>query len=294
MRTRAIRAGSAPLLPGGRFAGPMPWVIAIMIGLTVLASAATLTLVTALRALGADLEGQATIQLVEADPATRDADVARIVAALRGQPGMGRVAPVDPATLGAQLAPWLGTAGSDIPIPALIDVEMRGEPAATLARIGRIASAINPAARVEAHATYLGSLRSVLRVLVWLAVGAAVLMIGATAAVVVLAARGAQAAHGATIDVMHLMGATDGQVARLFQRRIALDAALGGLIGYAAAIGAVLLLGTRIDALDSGLVSTLAFPRWGWAALALLPLGGVVLAWIAARMTLLRALARML
>ena len=53
-------------------------------------------------------------------------------------------------------------------------------------------------------------------------------MAAATAAVVVLAARAGLEAHRATIEVMHMLGSTDVQVARLFQRRIARDAAIGG------------------------------------------------------------------
>ena len=57
-------------------------------------------------------------------------------------------------------------------------------------------------------------------------------MVGATAATVVLAARAALDTHRGTIEMLHLMGATDVQVARLFQRRIALDALFGGLVGF--------------------------------------------------------------
>ena len=51
------------------------------------------------------------------------------------------------------------------------------------------------------------------------------------------AARGARAldTHRDTIEVIHMLGATDIQIARLFQRRIALDALLGGLVGTAGA-----------------------------------------------------------
>ena len=67
----------------------------------------------------------------------------------------------------------------------------------------------------------------------------------ATAAAVVLAARGALDTHRATIEVMHGIGATDLQVARLFQRKIALDALFGGLAGGVAAALVLLLLARR-------------------------------------------------
>ena len=59
------------LLPEGRLAGPMPWVIAIMMFLTALAAAGGLAMGSAASQLGADLGRQVTVQIVLADPATR-------------------------------------------------------------------------------------------------------------------------------------------------------------------------------------------------------------------------------
>jgi cell division transport system permease protein len=119
-------------------------------------------------------------------------------------------------------------------------------------------------------------------------------MIAATAATVVLAARAALDTHRGTIEVLHLMGATDVQVARLFQRRIALDALFGGLVGFTAAALALLLIGRRIGALGSDLLGSANLPATSWLALALLPVLGVGLAMLVARATILKALGRML
>ena len=77
-------------------------------------------------------------------------------------------------------------------------------------------------------------------------------MAGATAAVVVLAARAGLETHRATIEVMHMLGSTDVQVARLFQRRIALDAAFGGVVGGAARARGARVIGERLAALGIG------------------------------------------
>jgi cell division transport system permease protein len=119
-------------------------------------------------------------------------------------------------------------------------------------------------------------------------------MIGATGATVVLAARASLDTHRATIEVLHLMGATDVQVARLFQRRIALDALFGGVVGFTVATLALLLIGERVAALGSELIGSANLPPVAWAALAAVPVLGVVLAMLVARATILRALGRML
>ena len=120
-------------------------------------------------------------------------------------------------------------------------------------------------------------------------------MVGATAATVVLAARAALDTHRGTIEVLHLMGATDVQVARLFQRRIALDALFGGLVGFIlAGAGADRHrragLGARLGAARLGR----RFRRSAGRMLLALPAFGVLLAMLVARLTILRALGRML
>jgi cell division transport system permease protein len=126
--------------------------------------------------------------------------------------------------------------------------------------------------------------------LTWLALGLVVLMLGATAAVVVLAARAGLETHRATIEVMHMLGSTDVQVARLFQRRIAMDAAIGGAAGGAAALAVLAFLGTRLAALGSQLLGGITLGPGDWALLVLLPLAFVLLATVAARMTVVGAL----
>jgi len=84
-----IRPPTAPerrLLPEGRLAGPMPWVIAIMMFLTVLAAAGGLGLAHAARGLTARLAGGITIQIVDANPDRREAAARVVVARLAADP----------------------------------------------------------------------------------------------------------------------------------------------------------------------------------------------------------------
>jgi cell division transport system permease protein len=284
------------LLPEGRVAGPMPWVIAIMMFLTVLAAAAGLGLNQGMRALSTELAGRATIQVIDADAETRNRTVGRILARLRGTAGIKSVQPVDAARLADQLRPWLGSdmAAADLPIPALVDVEFTGGGTGSVEALGRLVAGVAPNARVEPHGAFLGPLTGLVGTLAGLAALLVLLMAVATGAVVVLAARGAHESHRGTIDILHLMGATDVQIARLFQRRIALDALLGGGAGFILAAVAILLVGQRLVATGSDLLQAIWLPPFAWLALLALPVAGVILATLAARWTVLRALGRAL
>lgn len=292
----AVRASPADrrLLPEGRLAGPMPWVIAILMFLTALACAGGLSLGGAAGALGAALGNRATVQIVVADPAMRDAQAAAAARALARIPGVRAVHPVAAAEMTRLLAPWLGpdALAQGLPIPALIDVDLApGTGTAPLVRaLGRIA----PGARIDDQADVLAPLARLVTTLGWLALALVVLMAMATALAVVLAARAALDTHRTTIDVMHLLGATDVQIARLFQRRLALDALFGGVVGLAGALAVLLVIGRRVAAIGSELVGTVALPTIGWAVLAVLPLAAAALATWTARRTVLAALGRML
>ena len=272
----------------------MTWVMAIMLFLTLLAAALGLGTRQSAQALERQLAGRLTVQVVEGSPATRDGLARDTLAALRALPQVRRATLVDRAELTRTLAPWLGDAGddADLPVPAMIDVDLA--PAAAPGPVIAAARRISAASRVDRHQRWMSPVGGFLDTLTWLAFALVLLMLGATGAVVVLAARAGLETHRATIEVMHMLGSTDVQVARLFQRRIALDAALGGVAGGAAALAVLVFLGTRLAALGSELLGGITLDPGDWALLVLLPLGFVVLATLAARVTVVAALRRSL
>lgn len=298
MIERIPRFGEADrrLLPEGRMAGPMPWVIAIMMFLTVLAAAAGLGLGNAARSLGADIGNRITIQIVEANPDFREAQARIAVATLQHLAGVRKIRRVETSELERLLKPWLGAGGLevDLPVPVMIDVDLAPDAYGRLDLIRAAIHDVAPAARIDDNAQWLAPLAKLIDALRWLATALVLLMIGATAATVVLAARAALDTHRGTIEVLHLMGATDLQVARLFQRRIALDALFGGIVGLGVGALVLVLIGRRVGALGSELLGSAGLPLSNWLILAALPAGGVVLAMLVARLTILRALGRML
>ena len=273
------------LLPGGRLQGPTPYVIAIMMFIMVVIAAAGLSLANAAAMVAKGVENRYSVQI-----ANGAALAPRAGAALKDAPGVAAVRPVPEAEMRDTLERWLGPAGAqaDLPLPALIDVDLKpgASPQAIAARVEQAV----PGARFVAHSAMLGPMLRALRSLTWLAFALVVLIAIATAAAVVLAARGALDTNRATIEVMHGVGATDDQIARLFQRKIALDSLTGGLAGAGAA-GIILLLiaGGRAVWFDD-LAGGPLLDAGDLLFLAALPLIGAAVATVVARLAVLRAL----
>ena len=284
------------LFPEGRVSGPMPWVIAIMMFLTVLAAAAGLALSAGAERIGGEVGNRVTVQIVEANAEVRAAQAQAAANLLRRSPAVAQVRPVPAEEVAQLLEPWLGTSNPDpdLPVPAMIDIDLQPGGRGQLAQLRAQVQAVAPAAVVSDVADWLAPLSSLMTSLQLLALGLVVLMIGATAATVVLAARASLNTHNQTIEILHLMGATDHQIARLFQRRIALDVLFGGLLGFAIAVLVLVLIGGRVSAIGSELLGAAALPGQAWFLLVGLPIAGALLALLVARITILRALGRLL
>lgn len=289
-------AADRRLLDEGRETQSMAWIMAIMMFLTVLSGAFGLAALAAAESLDRQLAGRLTVQIVIADPDQRERAAAAVLAGLRGDAAVLRAEPVDRDALAAMLRPWLGDQGSDsdLPVPALIDVELRASDSASVARVTRAAVAIEPRARIDRYESWMSPVASFMRVMIALAAGLVLLMAAATATVVVLAARAGLDSHRETIEVLHMLGSTDGQVARLFQRRIARDTLFGGLAGTLLALLAIGFIGLQISALGSDLLGGIAFGARDWVLLIGLPILFALLATVAARLAVLRALERYL
>lgn len=286
------------LVPQARLAGPMPWVITIMVALTVIAAAAGLASSNVARNAADTLSGGVTVQIVEADPTARLRQAEAAAQRLNAMPGIDAATVVSQEEVERLIEPWLGGLvidGQEIPVPAIVDVRLREEVTGEkLGALRRIVREVAPTARVDAQSTWLRPVFGAIDSLRLLALALVGLLAGALAAVVLLAVRNALGTNRETIEIVHLLGGTDQQIARLFQRSVGFDAAGGGAIGLALGLVAVLLLGRQFAGLDAGLVSGGALGWFDWLLLALVPVGGVGLAMLTARWTVLRALRRML
>lgn len=273
------------VLPGGSLRAPTPYLIAIMTFAMMVVAAAGLALANMAGVVAQAAENRFVVQLADGSGGRLEA----AVGAARSADGVIAVRPVPEREMRRTLERWIGPAGlgADLPVPALVHLELA--PGADPAAIGRRVEQAVPGARFVAEQATLKPLLRSVRALQWLALALVVLMALATSAAVVLAARGALDTHRPTIEIMHGIGATDSQIARLFQRKIAIDALAGALFGGAAA-ALVLLVIAGGASIASDLAGRPPLGGRELLALALMPFAAVALATIVARLAVLGAL----
>ncbi|MDR3518597.1 MAG: hypothetical protein P4M00_22605 [Azospirillaceae bacterium] len=272
--------------------------LAWIVGLTTMS--AMLALVGAL-ALGGLTQrwttGLTNTLTVEIDPAAGTiaspaVTVARVVALLRALPAVTAVTPIDEATTRQLLRPWLGDGAmaDTLPLPALVSVTVaRASDSAAIA--GALAAV--PEAQLDDHAAWLGDLLALAQLARILA-GATIVIVGGIAiTAVVLTTRSGLAAHRLTIELLHLIGATDRQIAGQFQHHVAVLALRGSLAGVIT--GGLLIAGltllTPLHSLSITLSPTgvIATTLAGIVVLVL----ATTLAALTTRWTVLRALRRL-
>jgi cell division transport system permease protein len=276
----------ARLLPAEGLHGPTVAVMAMMSFVMIVVAAAGLALANAAGVVVSGTQSRYVIEL----PATSASDLPRAVAAARAVPGVRNVVAVPQSEMRKTLERWLGDSANspDLPIPSMATVELA--PGARFATVASAIQATVPAARISAESAELKPLLGSLRALQWLALALVLLMTIATAAAIVLAARGALDTHRPTVEIMHGIGATDRQVTRLFERKIAIDAIAGALAATVAASIVLLLIGAGASAAAADLAWWSPFAARDFLLLALIPIAAVIIAVAVAHATLLRAL----
>jgi cell division transport system permease protein len=267
-----------------------------MSALALLALALAAVLAPAATTLGQQIAGRATVQIVEGDPISRREAVAATRRLLADAPYVAAIRTVPEAELTAMAERWLGDGlrETGLPLPALIDVDLiGGGNAGTLAQLRRDVSRNVTGARVVAHADWLAPVGRLFRSLSWIAGTLAVLLLFASGAVAVLTVRATLAAQRGTIDILHLVGATDSQIARLFQRQVGRDMAVGVALGGLAAVIIAGLIGWQLRGIAAGLLAgaNSGWANWLWLLL-VAPLF-VLLTVMTTRWTVLRALKAM-
>ena len=220
----------------------LPWVVALMVYLAGLGGIGLIVLGGTLRAAQRSLGASLTLE-VPAD--TSKARLATALATLRQTKGVVSAQVLAPAETARMLEPWLGPTVSldELPVPRLIDLRIDPAAAPDLARLRQQLASVVPEARLDDQRPWLAGVRAGARrieTIVAPAIAGALALIALSA---VFAVRSALLAHRSAVELVHLLGAADADIAGQFAIRSLALGLTGGAIGAAAALLTVVALG---------------------------------------------------
>jgi cell division transport system permease protein len=244
----------------------------------------------AARAWTAEVEGEYTVSLSGATP--QDAQAATLL--VQSIEGVDGARLLSEAEISALLEPTFGSRGlpADLPVPRLIAVTAAPE----AGDIGRaLTAALETAgytAAVDSHSAWAGDVRRMLGTARMIAFGIVALLASTAIAVIAFATHAALLARRDIVDVLHIAGARDRFIARLFERRFWLLGLRAGTVGALVALASVALLIAiaRSTGSRSGLLPELTLDVLDLAILVFTPIIAGLASRIAAGITVMRAL----
>ena len=270
----------------------LPWLVAVIVYLAGLSLAGMMSLTSAVDRWDKGLKGTVTVQV----PAgASDGDIGKVLAILRIPPGVTASRPLNSSEIAALLEPWLGKGGltPGLPLPRLVDVTISTAAGPDLTGLATDLAMAVPGTVLDDHRKSLARLITLARSVKLVALLIVFLVAFASLTMVIFVTRTGLVIHQEGIELLHLMGAMDGYVARRFLGQAFKLGLVGGIIGLALTAATVAILGHIAGAVDAGLLPRLELTLGQWLTLGTVPLGVTAIAMATAHFTVLHALRRM-
>ena len=275
----------------------LPWLIAFMVFLLVMAVAFIFTLNATASKWDRGVRGAMTVQLIPTDDDVVDEQrLNALLTVLATSPEIQRYESMDESRLIRLLEPWIGAAisNNELPLPRLIDVELKPKTGLTAEALLERLSEIESGVSVDDHRVWLNHLVRMIETIEVVALLVLLLIILATVGTIIFTTRTGLSIHREAIEVLHLIGAQDSYIARQFARRALGLGLSGGVIGLLLALPTLWLLSHLASSLDELLLPDVGLGPAHWGLLTVLPLGVSLISMVTAKITVLRALERIL
>lgn len=283
----------SPLLPvSDAREAALFFVIGALCFLAALAALATRGTYTAAAAWGAQIEGEITIILDNADQRLAQDGVDL----LADRKDVTSAKLLSPAEVDAALEPYFGPGGLPAGLPQPFVIIVSSDSETIEAMPNRLQAALEDqgfSAQVSANWDYARNVDGVLVTLRWLALGVVGLLSATAIAVIAFATHAALLARRDIVEVLHISGAEDRYIASLFERRfwvLALKAGSGGAIAALMVMALIVFTGVHEDTVANQLLPRLTLDFWDMVILFVTPIFAGLAARIAARMTVTSAL----
>lgn len=235
-----------------------------------------------------------TVQVLPLGNGSDEARVSRVVALLEEAPGIDAVRAVTDEESRALLEPWLGDASliDSVALPRLIEARVSARDLVDWDRLRGDIAAL-PDVLLDDPEPWLGQLVTLGRSMASIALVIVLLIAIAAVATVIFTTRIGLALHFDVIELLHLIGAQDRYVAKLFERHAFRLGLRGSLPAAALAAGTLIGVQYATSRWDSPLFPNLQIDPWIWGAIGAVPFVAAFIAMVTAGKTAMRALTRL-
>ena len=229
----------APIVPAGSVTGrSLTLVVSIMCFLACLTAGAVYLINQSASAWLRDIASEVTVQIEPRDKVDTEKTVSEVALLLAAEPGIAKVKPMTIADSSALLEPWLGQSEAlkSLPVPRLIAIELDRSAPPDLAALRKQLADRFPAVTIDDHRQWQRQIQTVTRSFALGGLAILVLVAAATTAIIVSATRSAMASNREIVEVLHFVGATDGFIAREFEKHFLRLGIRAGLVGAVSAM----------------------------------------------------------
>jgi len=274
--------------------------MAVMCYLACLAIGALILVDRAVTSWTSGLAREMTIQVRVVRNASIPEEVEKARAIAAAFPGIIEVDVLDESEGARLLEPWLGTRSLEgLPVPRLLRIVTDTDSPPDVVALENAISEVK-GARLDTHQKWEAELTRMARALSAVSYAILFLISISAVAIVVFATRAVLQANRHIVDLLHLVGARDGYIARQIDGRFLRTGLISGFIGVGLGLFTFLLLGLvgsgsgsegGVAAASRGLLfSTPSIAIWSYALLFAVPLAATLICLITARITLMRRL----
>lgn len=278
--------------------GYLVWIIALMVYMATLVLSGDMVLNRVTGHWENTMTGRMTVEIPPVEGANEIAANARasaVIEVLEDAGGVINARRLPDDELLEMIDPWLGgiVAPDVLPMPVLIDVEIDPQNKPDLAALNAKIARQVPDARLDDHQAWLSDVLELINAMKIAALTLTFAIFMTAIGAVGGAIRSRMALHGDEVNLLHLMGASDGYIAGQFQRYAMISTLQGGMAGIILAWLTLYVLGRMAGELDSQMVPHMSLGLSDWAVLALIPLAGAAIAMLTARRTVISQLKQM-
>lgn len=303
MSTQEQTRPGAIILPEAAPLRALTVTMTVMCYLACLAIGALILINTAVKSWTSGLSREVTVQVRQLKDVDLDGEVNAAIMLLKTSPGIVSVDALDKGAAIKLLEPWLGTSElDDLPVPRLIRVTIDETAPPDFATLEAQLAASVKGAALDTHRRWQAEMTRMASALSTLSYAILALICLSAVAMVVFATRTVLDANRSVVDVLHLIGAKDGYIARQIDRRFLATGLIAGLLGIGLGILTFLALGFSGTAGAGGIADAargLLFARgqstlWSYTAFLAVPVIATLISLVTSRLTLIRMLGSVL